>query len=95
MKNIENNKTWFETEILTKIDKYNEMILTGLRTNKGLNINKLNDILKVNEDFYKQINKYCSDGFMEKNDQIIKLTLQGYLHADKITADLFKVNNLN
>lgn len=91
MNAIENLTPWFETEELSKTDVYNELLLTGLRTVYGVNLNQLNEILTLNPDFHAQINQLCSKGLMEKENSSIRLTKTGRLQADRIASDLFRL----
>ncbi|NOZ47800.1 MAG: radical SAM family heme chaperone HemW [Chlorobi bacterium] len=101
--NIANNKKYidlilaeqpfFKKEVLSKTDKYNDYVLTSLRTMWGINL------LKTEADFgmvfltncKKEAQKYLDAGQMElKNDHLL-LTRKGKFIADKITSDLFLV----
>jgi oxygen-independent coproporphyrinogen-3 oxidase len=91
MNSVANETSWFETEELTKNDIYNELLLTGLRTIYGVNLNQLNMILPLDETFYTQIENLCSQQLMEKDSSSIRLTKVGRLQADRIASDLFRV----
>jgi len=87
-----NNKTVpFEKEILSETTKYNEYILTSLRTIWGCDIN----FIKSNFDkiFYqlllKESEKYFQNNFLFFKGNKIFLTDSGKLFADKISSDLF------
>lgn len=91
MKAIENDLEYFEIEELSKSDQFNELLLTGLRTTYGVSIPKLKSILPVTEEFSVKTDKFISNGWMEKQNDIIVLTLQGRLRADFIASELFVV----
>jgi len=80
-----------ESEILTKTEKLNDLILTSLRTKWGLKIDKANDIAGI--DFYEEnkdlIELYISMDLITYNDKLIKLTDSGKLFSDSISAEFF------
>ena len=89
MKNILEDKTWFETEILSIENQFNELLLIGLRTALGVNLEQLKTIQIPSQEFWTQIKKMENLGWMElKNDAII-LTKKGKLKADYIASELF------
>ncbi len=79
-----------EKEILTKKDKYNEFILTGLRTYLGINTTKLID--EYNEYFLKKnklIKKYIDNEILEYFQNFLILTRKGKYISDSIFVELF------
>ncbi len=82
-----------EKEILTDNDKFNELIITGLRTYKGININKLK---AYNSVYYNQISsiikKYIDDNFLQKTDNHLILTKQGKFISDAIMSELLIID---
>lgn len=91
MNAIETQNSWFETEELSKNDVYNELLLTGLRTVYGVNLNQLNEIIALDKDFKNQVNQLCKANLMEQDECIIRLTKIGRLQADRIASDLFRI----
>jgi oxygen-independent coproporphyrinogen-3 oxidase len=84
------NNILFEKEVLTSEDKYNEYIMTGLRTKWGVNNRAIN--VFGNEyfsHFTKVIRKYIEMKFVTETDGNYILTREGKLYADKIASDLF------
>ena len=85
------NKIPFEKEFLSKNDKFNEYLMTSLRTMWGL------DLDKISTDFGTDYKNYVlnnSQEFLENeqliiNNQNIKLSATGKLFADAIAAELF------
>ena len=79
-----------ESEKLSEADKYNEYIMTGLRTMWGVNIEK---IVEINGSFahlfLENIKPYVDDGKIQLRNTIYSLSDQGKLFADRIAADLF------
>ena len=73
------------SEILTKKNQYNEIIMNGLRTSKGISIKDLNAIYK-SEDFNKVITKWPQ--LIIENDYL-KLKDYDFMLLDEITSELF------
>ena len=82
---------YYEREILSKEDKYNEYVMTSLRTSWGCNIDKIErDYGKsYAHNFLKNIKKYLDSGIMLMKDNNFILTDEGMLFADGIAAELF------
>lgn len=89
MKSVENNKNFTETEILNDKIKYNDYVLTRIRTIWGIDKKYIEQhfghdkLLRIENIIKKQYKEY----FNEHNDKFI-LTLQGMLFADKIAMEL-------
>jgi len=88
---IENNKPFYEEEILTANDKYNEYILTRLRTEWGCNLEEMKNMFaeKYITHFLKQLEPYQQKNFIEIKQNVITLNKQGKHFADGIASDLF------
>lgn len=82
---------YYEKEILSKEDKFNEYVMTSLRTSWGCNVEKIErDYGKsYAHNFLKDIKKYLDSGIMLMKDNNFILTDEGMLFADGIAADLF------
>ena len=82
---------YYEREILSKEDKFNEYVMTSLRTSWGCNVEKIErDYGKsYAHNFLKNIKKYLDSGIMLMKDNNFILTDEGMLFADGIAADLF------
>jgi len=89
MKGLEDNSDYFETEELSKTDQFNEYILTGLRTVYGVSIPKLERIQSLTSSFHVKTEEFIANGWMEKKDDTLILTVQGRLRADFIASELF------
>ncbi len=87
---IENNVLPQHSEQLSDKDKFNEYILTRLRTYLGIDVNYLN---KTFPEFFKQIkptiNQYIESKHLKFSQNNIILTRKGKFIADSIIADLF------
>jgi len=80
-------------EVLTKKDRANEYLMTGLRTKWGCDLKKLKeeygyDVMLAAG---KMVGWLNDKGFLLKEGSIIKLSDSGKLLTDQITADLFWV----
>ncbi len=89
------NHTLAETiETLSYADRYNEYIMTGLRTKWGVDLGFIeqqfgkNAVEKLLEDSKKNINK--NNAFI--NNNVLLLTENGKLYADRVASDLFLVD---
>lgn len=84
-------ESYFEKEILTKEDKFNEYVMTSLRTSWGCDIRKMETDYGIgySEHFLKNVKKYLDSGIMLKKDNNFILTDKGMLFADGIAAELF------
>ena len=81
----------FEKEILSATKKYNEYILTSLRTIWGCDIDyiKSNFGETFNNLLLKESKQYFQNNFLTLSEKKILLTDRGKLFADKISSDLF------
>ena len=82
---------YYEKEILSKEDKFNEYVMTSLRTSWGCNVEKIErDYGKSYSDYFqKNVKKYLESGEMLKDFNTYHLTDEGMLFADGIAAELF------
>ena len=81
----------FEREELTLDDRYNEYVMTSLRTCWGCDMNFIRD--NFGEEYVKRFKnltkKYILSGKMYQKDEKFILTDNGMLFADGIAAELF------
>jgi len=94
LKSLEENKLPNEIEILSKTDRYNEYIMTGLRTIWGVSLDRIeqefgNDYLDY---LQKQAQKYINDELLFVENNILKPTQKGKFLTDGIASDLFYLN---
>ena len=87
----EKKESYFEKEILTENERFNEYVLTSLRTIWGIDLNYLS--ANFNTEFVKhyliQIEKYIKQETVVINNTTYTLTEKGKLFADKIASELF------
>ena len=95
IKQINNQKKHYETERLSKEEKYNEYVLTSLRTIWGINTNYLKENFdsKINNHFEKLIRKWEANKSVIRKGEYIFLAKNGMLFADAISSDLFFIQD--
>jgi oxygen-independent coproporphyrinogen-3 oxidase len=95
IKAIQSQELPSETEILSLTDRYNEYIMTGLRTIWGVSLDKVKTDFGITYLQYleKQIQSPLQNGFLKIEDGILTTTAQGKFLGDGIAADLFIINN--
>ncbi len=99
--NISNNQQYFksieqgiipeEIEILSLENKYNELIMTSLRTREGIDMERMSKLFstEIISDFEKNINKWINSGKIIKLENQYLLSKEGRFFADGIASDLF------
>jgi len=94
LKSISDNMLPSETETLTKTDRYNEYVMTGLRTIWGISLNRLEqEFGKIYLDYLnQQAAKYIEDHLLFVDDNILRTTKNGKFLSDGIASDLFLLN---
>ena len=102
--NIRNNPTYIkkitegvlpmEIETLSQTDRYNEYVMTGLRTIWGVSLEKIEKEFGPTYLDYlnQQAQKYVEQGLLQFVDGILLTTKKGKFLADGIASDLFMVN---
>ena len=94
LKAIENNELPIENEILTVSDRYNEYIMTGLRTIWGVSLERIEK--EFGKDYLdylqKQSQKFLDDELLSIENNILKPTAKGKFLTDGIASDLFYLN---
>lgn len=84
------NNSYFEVEILSTEDRFNELILTGLRTIYGVDLSALNQICSIDDAFSKKIDSFIENKWLINTSGTLTLTNEGRLLADHISSELFK-----
>ncbi|MDG1849057.1 MAG: radical SAM family heme chaperone HemW [Flavobacteriales bacterium] len=94
IKSLSKGELPLEAEKLSQVDRYNEYIMTSLRTKWGCNIQHLHtDYSKGLVTYFKQqIRAHITDGNIIENKGIYTLSDSGKLLADRISADLFSLD---
>ena len=93
IKSLEINILPLEEEILSLEDRYNEYVMTSLRTKWGCSVQVIqNDFSKNLAAYFRnEVNEYVKENYVFVENEVYYLSESGKLLADKITADLFKV----
>jgi oxygen-independent coproporphyrinogen III oxidase len=94
LKAISEDKLPSETEILSKTDRYNEYIMTGLRTIWGVSLDRIEtEFGKTYLDYLnRQAAKYIEDHLLFVDENILRTTKKGKFLSDGIASDLFLLN---
>ena len=94
IKDISENKMFSGREKLSIIDKYNEYVMTGLRTKWGISLtyleNNFGSYYKNN--FETRIVKYVNTSLVVIKDDVFRTTIKGKFLADGIASELFLIN---
>jgi oxygen-independent coproporphyrinogen-3 oxidase len=91
IKSANENKIDADIEQLTDKQKYNEYILTSLRTIWGVDTERVNEKFgaTIHSHFLHELSRYKDSDYIVKKENNITLTDSGKLIADKIASDLF------
>lgn len=93
LKEIQDNKLPNEVEVLSKENRYNEYIMTGLRTIWGISLERIKR--EFGDQFLnyllKQSEKFLSDDLLSIENNVLRTTRKGKFLADGIASDLFIV----
>lgn len=94
LKSISENKLPSETEILSKTDRYNEYIMTGLRTIWGISLDRIETEFGTTylDYLHQQTAKYIEDHLLFVDENILRTTKKGKFLSDGIASDLFLLN---
>lgn len=94
-KAIEQGELPAETEDLTPTDKYNEYIMTRLRTREGIDLDRLEIDFGVifREHCEKEAEPLLEKGLLELTSGRLHVTRRGKFLSDGIAAELFLVNS--
>ncbi|MDI5895372.1 radical SAM family heme chaperone HemW [Flavobacterium algoritolerans] len=94
IKAIQENKLPNETEILSIADRYNEYVMTGLRTIWGVSLDRIKT--EFGDEYLdylnKQVQKFLNDDLVFIENNILKPTPKGKFLTDGIASDLFYLN---
>ena len=87
------NEPFYEVEKITLYDRYNEYVLTSLRTSWGADIEHINKLfgIELYRYFIQQAEIFCSTGLLVKQNNYIKIPSVHFLISDSIINQLFWV----
>lgn len=91
---INKGKSFYKKEKLSKVDQYNEYVMTGFRTIWGVSANFIENNFnsKFKNYFTDRIQKHIDQKNIIVKDDIYTTTNEGRFLADGISSDLFLVN---
>ncbi|WP_189605151.1 radical SAM family heme chaperone HemW [Salinimicrobium marinum] len=83
-----------EVEELSTTDKYNEHVMTRLRTKWGISIPEVEEKFGETYKTYllKEAQHFLDDGLLDLNDDKLSISKRGKFLSDGIAADLFFIN---
>lgn len=91
---VNNGQPHLEIEFLDKNTKYNDFILTGLRTKWGVNLGELEKLFGSQLKRYclNNADKYITRGYVSNENDILKLTREGIFISDGIMSHLMWID---
>ena len=94
IKNLAQDHRKFETEKLTQRDRFNEYIMTGLRTIWGVSLNKIASEFgkEYLEHLMKSSEKHIDKQTLKLENEVLHLTAKGKFLGDGISSELFFIN---
>jgi oxygen-independent coproporphyrinogen-3 oxidase len=94
IKAIQENALLIERETLSLTDRYNEFVMTGLRTMWGVSLDKIKDNFgeKYLNYLEKQSKKHIEEALLFVENGTLKTREKGWFLVDGIAADLFMLN---
>ena len=94
LKSIAENQLPSETETLTLTDRYNEYVMTGLRTIWGISLERIET--EYGKSYLDYLNQhaynYIEDHLLFVDENILRTTKNGKFLSDGIASDLFMLN---
>lgn len=93
MQGISNSTPYIELEDIDLTTKYNEYIITGLRTVWGVDLHLMKREFgnKMYDYFLKNAEKYFNLNYLKKDDAKVTLTRKGIFISDGIMSDLMMI----
>lgn len=95
IKSLDENTVPIEIETLSVTDKYNEYVMTGLRTIWGVSLHKVEQDFGISYRTYllEQSKKHISEHLLYLEDGKLLVTKKGQFLSDGIASDLFKIDS--
>jgi len=87
---IKEKNPYFEEEILSDIDRFNEFIMTRIRLIEGISIQEINLIFgtEFSDHIYEAISKWKTEWYAMQNN-FLRLTPEGKIISDSLASGLF------
>lgn len=82
---------WYEEEVLSNNERWNEYILTRLRTTIGINLEELKSLFDLDNQFLRTKKEFIEQQWLIEENNRMTLTLAGQLRADFIASEFFRV----
>ena len=94
IKSIEAGVLPIERETLSVNDKFNEYIMTGLRTKWGVSLKRVENVFgkKISDYLLEQADESLSSGMLVLENDTFKVSKKGKFLSDGIASSLFLVN---
>lgn len=91
---INQNNLPQEIEVLNEAERFNEMIMIGLRTIYGINVDRINSEFSqpILDLFYQEINQLIKENLIIKQENKIILKPESKFFADGIASRLFYID---
>lgn len=95
MNGIEQDTCIYETEQLDVYTRYNECVMTGLRTQKGISLKQLHDTfgMQLKDYCLRNADTYLKNGQLEIHNEYLRLTRAGIFISDGIMSDLMYITD--
>ena len=91
MKHLRSGKDYFGQETLTRLERHNEMIMTGLRTKWGVNLLQLLELGPLSPGFLDKVTQFKANNWLKEEKDHLYLVGEGWLMADHISSELFEL----
>jgi coproporphyrinogen III oxidase-like Fe-S oxidoreductase len=82
---------WFDTEELSDENRWNELWLTGLRTLEGVSRDSIERFGNLSTQEKREIKLLIKNGDLTYQNNVYRLTKNGFLKADRLSSLLFRV----
>lgn len=91
---LQDGAPYYEMEELSRVDKYNEYVMTGLRTQWGVSLEKLELEFGAGQRDYllRQASQYLKEGYLIEREGKLLVAHKGKFLVDGIASDLFMIN---
>ena len=83
-----------QKEILSLTNKYNELIMTGLRTRKGVSLTQVKETIGEKYFLYlmKESSKYIKNNTLILENNFIKISKNSLFLSDGVSSELFYID---
>lgn len=89
IRGVESGNLRFEREELDEDTRYNDMVMTALRTCEGLDLSEFD--AQRRDDCLRQAQRYLDDGLLINDKDHLRLSRRGLFVSDMIMSDLMRV----